>query len=125
MDTSTISACCLVVDMNAVNYYTAIGRTPEFDNMNYVNFQGEFNTDFDANVLPKKQTSAEVSLVGDKDKWKKIIKWVPLFEDALSCTFGSRVPLVYIVRENADVPDVGDDPLTTNAHLGASGSMLE
>ena len=33
--------------------------------------------------------------------------------------------MVYIVRENAEVPDVGYDPLTANAHYGAPGSMLE
>ena len=33
--------------------------------------------------------------------------------------------MVYIVRENGDVPNVGDDPLTANAHYGVSGSMLE
>ena len=73
----------------------------------------------------RKQTSLEVPLVSDKYKEKKIIKWVPLFEDALSSTFGSKYPLVFIVRENAEVPNVGDYPLTANVHYGASGSMLE
>ena len=68
----------------------------------------------------KKQTSHEVPFVSDKYKDKKIIKWVPLFEDTMSRTFRGKGPLVYIVRENADVPDVVDDPLTANAHCGAS-----
>ena len=69
----------------------------------------------------KKKTSQEVPLFSDKDKEKK----VPIFDDALSHTFGSKGPLVYIVRENAEVPDVGYDDLTENSHYGASGSMLE
>ena len=93
--------------------------------MNYVNKLEDFKTDYDADVLLKKQTSPEVSLVSDKDKEKKIIKWVPLFEYALSRTFGSKGPLIYIVQENAKVPGVGDDTLTVNTHYGASGSMLE
>ena len=77
-------------------------------------------TDFDAYVLINKQTSPEVPLVSDKDKDKKIIKWVPLFEEALSHIFGSKYPLVYVVRDHSDVPDVSYDPLTENAHYGAS-----
>ena len=76
-------------------------------------------------ALLKKQTSPEVPLVSNKDKEKKIIKWVPLFEDALSRKFGSKGPLVYIVQYSDNIPDVGDDNLTANAHYGASGSILE
>ena len=68
----------------------------------------------------KKQTFREIPFVSDKDKEKKITKWVPLFEDTMSRTFRGKGPLFYIVRENADVPDVADDPLTANAHCGAS-----
>ena len=45
---SKISIRCLVVDTDIVNYYTVIGRTPDFDNIHYVNVLGEFKTDFDA-----------------------------------------------------------------------------
>ena len=51
--------------------------------------------------------------------------WVPLFEDALLHTFDSKGPLVYIVRENSKLPDVGYDPLPENAHYGASISISE
>ena len=70
-------------------------------------------------------TSPEVPLVSDKYKDKKIIKWLPLFEDDLLRTLGSKFPLVYIVRDNYDIPDVRYYPLKANAHYGASGSMLE
>ena len=93
--------------------------------MHYVNVPGKFKTDYNVYVLPKKQTSPEVPLVSDKDKERKIIKWVPLFDDALLRTFGSNFILVYIVRENSEVPDVRDDSLTENEHYGASGSMLK
>ena len=93
--------------------------------MHYVNVLGYFKANYYAYVLLNKQTSPEVPLVSDKDKEKKIINWVPLIEDALSHTFGSNSTLVYIVRENDDVPDVGDNHLTANAYYGASRSMLE
>ena len=93
--------------------------------MHYVNVIGEFNTEYDTYVLLKKQTSPEVPLRSDKDEEKKIINWVPLFEDALSRKFESKGPLVYIVHDNSEVPNVGDNTLTENAHYGASGSMLE
>ena len=93
--------------------------------MHYANVLGEFNNDFDAYILIKKQTSPEVPLVNDKDKDKKIIKCVPLFEDALLYTFRRKEPLVYIVQYNANIPDVEDDPLTANAHCVASRFTLE
>ena len=91
--------------------------------MHYINVLGDFKTDYDAYVLLKKQTNPVASLVSDKDKDKKIIKWVPLFDDALSSTLERKGPLVYFVQENAEAPNVGDEPLTANAHYGASGSM--
>ena len=93
--------------------------------MHYVNLLGEFKTDYDAYFLLKEKTSPEVTLFRDKDKEKIIIKWFPLFEDALLHIFGRKFPFVYIVRENSEVPDVDDDTLTTNEHYGRSGSMLE
>ena len=56
MNIRPISTWRLVVATNAVKYYTAIGRTPEFDNMHYVNVLGGFNTDYNAYVLLKKHT---------------------------------------------------------------------
>ena len=93
--------------------------------MHYINVPGKFNTDYDAYFLLKKQNSPEVPLISDKYKQKKIIKRVPLFEDALLRTSGSKVTLVYIVQENAEVTNVGDYPLTVNANYGASWSILE
>ena len=65
--------------------------------MHYFNVLGEFNTNYNEYVLLKKKTSPEVPLINDKDKEKIIIKWVPLFEDALLCTFGRKCPLCEIV----------------------------
>ena len=93
--------------------------------MHNVSVIGEFKTDYDAYVLLKKQTYPEVTLVSDKDKQKKIIKWVPLFDDALPRPFGSKGTLVYIAQENSDFPDAISDPLMANEHYYASGSMLE
>jgi hypothetical protein len=51
---------------------------------------------------------------------------MPLFEDALSRTFGSnKGPLIYVLRDNVDVPTEVDDPLDPNCHYGQSGSMIE
>lgn len=50
---------------------------------------------------------------------------MPLFEDALSRTFGSKGPLIYVLREDATVASEVDDPLDTNAHYEKSGSMIE
>ena len=106
--------------MNDVKYDTAIGRMPGFYHMHYVNVLDYFKTDCNAYVMVKKQTTTEVPLFSYKGKDNKIIKWVPIFQEALSRTFKSKGALVYIVQNNSQVPDVRDDLLTANANYGAS-----
>ncbi len=122
---SSISIRRLVVAMQAVKYYTSIGRIPNEINMHYGNILSTFKTDYEAYALLRKQDAPEVPTLNDKDKEKKVIKWAPLFEDALSRTFGSKGPLIYVLRETAAVPSEADDPLEAGCHYGASGSMLE
>ena len=115
---STISIRRLVVAMHAVKYYTSIGHVPNDANMHYSNVLQGFKADHEAYVLLKKQEKVKTPLVNDRDKEKKVIKWAPLFEDALSCTFGSKGPLIYVLRENETVPSEVDDPLDDQAHYG-------
>ena len=122
---STISIRSLDISTNDVKYYNAIGQPPGLDNIHYVNALGEFNIDYNSYVLLNKQSSPGVLLVSDKYKENKIINWIPLFEDALSRTFGGKGPLFCIVRDNYDISNFGDDPLPENVHCSASGSMLE
>jgi hypothetical protein len=122
---SSISIRRLVVAMHAAKYYASIGRSITAVNMHYGNVLTGFKTDYEAYSLLKKQDEPDAPVVNDKDKEKKIIKWMPLFEDALSRTFGSKGPLIYVLRENADVPSEVDDPLDPNSHYGQSGSMIE
>jgi len=122
---SSISIRRLVVAMHAAKYYTSIGRNINAVNMHYGNVLTGFKMDYEAYSLLKKQDVPEAPVVNDKDKEKKIIKWMPLFEDALSRTFGSKGPLIYVLRENVDVPTEIDDPLDANCHYGQSGSMIE
>lgn len=51
--------------------------------------------------------------------------WAPLFVDTLSCTFGGKGPLLYIIHEEAAVPTEDVDPLLPNCHFGVSGSLLK
>jgi hypothetical protein len=122
---SSISVRRLVIAMHAMKYYDAIGRVPTDANMHYGNVLSGFKSDYEAYVLLKKQDEPEVPLIQDKDKEKKVIKWSPLFEDALSRTFGSKGPLIYVLRDSVDVPNEDNDPLEANAHYGTSGSMIE
>ena len=109
----------------AVKYYCYIGRVPDYNNMNYINVLDYFKTDHDAYSLLRKKDSPDTPFVNNNDKEKKIIKWAPLFEDALSCTFWIKGYLVHVIRESAIVPDVTDYPLDSDSHYGAVGSLLE
>ena len=122
---NSIAVRRLWIAMYAAKYYESIGRIQDENNMHYTNVLKGFKEDHDAYATLKKQDDPEVPLVNDKDKEKKVIKWVPLFEDALSRTFGSKGPLIYVLREDAAVPSEADDPLEAQAHYGSSGSMIE
>lgn len=122
---SSISIRRLVIAMHAVKYYTAIGRVPTPVNMHYANILSTFKTDYEAYGLLRKQDAPAPPKVNDKDREKKVIKWAPLFADTLSRTFGSKGPLLYIIREDANVPNEEADPLLPNCHFGTSGSLLE
>ena len=122
---STVSVHRLTVAANASRYYFSINRALTFGNMHYNNVLDGFKTDYAAYLTLKKQDSPDVPLISDKDKDKKVIKWLPLFDDAMSRTFGAKGPLMYVIRENDAVPEEVDDPLDNNRHYGASGSLLE
>ena len=113
------------MDTHVVTYYLSIGRVSDYNNTNYINVLADFKTDHDAYSLLWKQYSLDTTCVNDKDKEKNIIKWVPLFKDALSRTFGSKGTLVYVIHESAIFPDETDDPLDAESHYGAAGSLLE
>ena len=91
--------------------------------MNYIYVLADFKTDHDAYRLVRKQDSPDTPFVNNKDEQKKIIKCLPIFEDAH--TFGSKGPLVYVIRKSVIVPDIIDDTIDDDSHYGAAGSLLE
>ena len=68
----------LVVAMLATKYYDSIGRAPTEVTMHYNNVLKGFKEDYDAYALLKKQDSPEAPVVNDKDKEKRVIKWISL-----------------------------------------------
>ena len=116
----------LIVAADCARFYRDVGRTPTIARMNYANILVNFKTDFEAYTNLKRQDAPDIPLVNDKDREKKIIKWVPLFKDVMSRTFGVKGPLMYVLRDVAAVPDDDDDPLADGAYYGAAaGSLLE
>ena len=61
--------------------------------------------------------------ISDKDANRKVIKWEPIFRDFLSRTYGSWGPLIYVPREESDVPTEGDNPLDGDDYFGKSGCL--
>jgi hypothetical protein len=120
---SSISVQRLIVAMHAAEYYTSITRTMVPANMHYTSVLKGFKVEWDSYQDLKSQDDPSVPLVNDKDNDRKIIRWVPIFIDCLTRTYGVRGPLAYVLRDDEDVPAEGDDPLVLNAHYGASGSL--
>jgi hypothetical protein len=122
---STISTRRLIVAVSAVKYYTSVGRTITPASMHYSNVLADFKVEWEDYESLKKQDDPDVPSISDKDNDRKVIKWVPIFIDCASRTYGSRGPLAYVLRENAEVPTEEDDPLNDQTYFGQSGSLLE
>ena len=122
---STISVHRLKVAADCARFYRDVGRELTYANMHYDSVLAGFKIDYDAYRVLKNQDSPKVPLVNEKDRDKKVIKWIPLFEDAMSRTFGAKGPLRYVIRETAEVETEVLDPLLPNKHYGKHGSMME
>ena len=120
---SSISIRRLITSMHAAKYYTSINRTMTTQDMHYANVLSNFKIEWESYEELSKQDEPEVPSIVDKDSDRKIIKWVPIFKDCLSRTYGSKGPLSYILRDDPVVPDETDDPLGINAYYGKSGSL--
>ena len=94
---STQSIVRLVVACNAVKYYISIGRVPDLAHMGYTNTLSTFKIEYEAYEKLQKQKAPEVPDVKDSDNDKKIIKWVPIFMDCMSRTYGIKGPLSYVL----------------------------
>ena len=122
---STISTRRLIVAMNAATYYTSIGRAMTPNNMHYTNILTSFKLEWEDYESLKTQDDPTVPEINDKDYDRKVIKWVPIFLDCVSRTYGSRGPLSYVLRDEETVPAEVDDPLQPQSYFGASGSLLD
>lgn len=122
---SKISTRRLIVAMQAAIYYTSIGRTMTQDSMQYTDVLTSFKLEWDDYESLKSQDDPTIPLVNDKDHDRKVIKWVPIFLDCVSRTYGSRGPLAYVLRDEVAVADETADPLQAQAYYGASGSLLD
>jgi hypothetical protein len=100
---SSISVQRLIVATDAARYYQAINRTPTTLNMHYTNVLKVFKLEWEAyEKIPK---------INDRDGDRKVVRWAPIFLDALEYTHGARGPLRYVLREDPIVPPEANDPL--------------
>ena len=121
---SSISVQRLIVAADAAHYYQAIGRTPTTTNMHYTNVLKDFKLEWEAFQAVKKEDFPKVPRINDRDGDRKVIRWVPIFLNMLENTHGARGPLLYVLREDQDVPLEADDPLEPDAYYSASGSLI-
>ena len=101
-------------------------------NMYYANVLQDFKLDWEAYQALKEEDAPKAPTINDKDNDRKVIKWSPIFKDALSRTFGHTGPLIYVLRENVAVEPEALDPLNVNdttgvvnSYHGKSGSLQD
>lgn len=128
---SSISVRRLIVAASAARYYKSVGRAMNNQSMHYTNILSNFKIEWLAYRDLRLKDELKAPTINDRDLDKKVIKWAPIFQDCLARTYGTRGPLSYILREEADVEDETADPLmtddvgVTNCYYGKSGSLQD
>ena len=127
---SSISVQRLIVAADAAKYYNSIGRVMSTGNMHYGNILASFKIEWEAYVALKNEDAPKPPTIRDQDNDRKVIKWAPIFQDCLARTYGSRGPLIYVLREAPEVPPEVEDPLqvddttgVVNSYFGESGCL--
>ena len=92
--------------------------------MAYSSVLATFKIEHEAYLSVKDEDDAKVPKINDKGNDRKIIRWTPIFKDCLSSSFGSRGPLIYVLREDPEVPDEVINPLIPSYCYGVSGSLI-
>jgi hypothetical protein len=113
----------LTVACNAIKYYIATGRIPSSVNLHYQNILSPFKIEYEAYEKLQNENAPEVPSVRDTDNEQKVIKWAPIFMDCLSCTYGIKGPLAYVLRDTVEVVPEDDDPLQEGSYFGTSGGL--
>ena len=121
-----VSARCalrLKVASLAYHFYVDVGRTPTPASMNYTNVLRSFYDEYEAIQKMSEETKPDVPIL---HKNTTPLRWIESFRDCLYRTFGIRgTPLLYVVRDSAQVEPEVDDPLVVNRAYGRSGSVLD
>ena len=113
----------LLVASVAYHYYVDTGREVTHAKMHYTNVLHEFNVEWEAMQTMSEQDKPTLPLLS---KTNPPLKWCESFKNFLYATFGVRtVPLLYVIRDEVDVPNEEEDPLQAGKAYGRSGSVLE
>ena len=95
---SLVSVCRLDVASNIAKYFTSIGKAMTSTNMHYIKVIFNFRIEREAYLKLKAEDNPKPPTINNNDK--KVIKLVPIFQDCLSRTYGSRGPLIYVLRKS-------------------------
>ena len=91
--------------------------------MNFTNILRGFYVEYEALSKLSAEKKPDVPVLS---KHQTPLKWIESFKDCLSRKYGIRTcPLLYVIKDNADVPNEVDDRLTPGCTYGQSGSILD
>ena len=62
--------------------------------------------------------------VNDRDNYRNIIRWDPIFNDYLKSSYGSRRKLTHVLREHSNLLDEVSDPPFPSWHYDESGNLI-
>ena len=121
---SSILVSRIITAFNAAKYYGSIARVMNPQNMAYSSVLATFKIEYEAYLSIKDEDDAKAPKINDKDNDRNIIRWAPIFKDCLSSSFGSRGPLICVLREDPEVTDEVIDPLLPSCYCGVSEIVI-
>ena len=117
------SSTRLIIASKAFEYYTQINREPDATNMHYTKVLKKFYIEWKA-ICEAADHDIELKLPV-LSKNNPPLKWCDSMKHYLHAKYGTRrIPLDYVIRENAQVEPELQDPLLHEEPYGSSGSVL-
>mmetsp|Transcript_26699 Transcript_26699/g.37843 ORF Transcript_26699/g.37843 Transcript_26699/m.37843 type:complete len:548 (+) Transcript_26699:2141-3784(+) len=112
----------LKVACRLVRYHVTVGRPTTAANMRWNHVGKNFKVQWDALMRRKEEDRPDTPTI---TKALPILKWIPAFEDHLSCCIGVRdIPLSYVIRADELVPAAAPALVNNQPHSEQHGSII-
>ena len=115
----------LMVAADLVRFYDTIGRDPTANCLRWEPVMRNFGQQWKASKEAKEETQPDVPTIGNKSSLS-VIRWIEAFRDHTLRCYGARnIPLLYVIRENVNVPAICPARAQDQPYTEEHGSIID